>query len=645
MRGGARLGRLLHPNEASVDSDVHREFSSTRYLFLYMVSYGPALRADASSCTPSVVVLRPSSQRPDHELDDFPPRRSPRLHHELVLAQPPGPSEPPRGRGGGGGGGGETVLIAGAAEPRSRRRGRGSDGPESSLRTSSSRVERTVPRVAADRRRGRPSSLAAAPVRPRRPLVLPPRAEALPSVVEALPSSRAHPHYAGTEPRRSRAALLAAARRSEPRAASAIDASGGGVPRAGGVPRVGGGGVVFVFVGGARRGGGAEPGAPAEDLFPPRRGRGRGADAAAEQAGRSRGRAAVLRGGSAAGRGRAEERGRGRGARRGRRRRGGGAAAEEQRRVGARARPGGARVRGVRVRAGVPRAARGRPANGSVRRAAGVEPADRRRHGGEPRANAPFRCAARDGGCGAERAFVPASIARSVAQSLVDDDPRSVLFRCALPDGYDGCFSRRARPPSGRHAPGSSRLRSPDARAARGSSPRAQRTRRLATATGAPRARAPRGVSRLVVEGARNRKSTAPPSWLRRRGARDAGGGARPREDGGVPEGPKRAEVRARRPARRARRPEPRTALGDPCTPFGAPFSRTPSALLTGDPPLPSPPRPPPSQRHVRGPDAEDRNPIVGVHAECVLDPRAGPARARSLPSRAPRPPRPERQT
>ena len=302
---------------------------------------------------------------------------------------------------------------------------------------------------------------------------------------------------------------MAAARRSEPRAASAVDAASRG-----GVPRVGGGGVVFVFVGGARRGGGAEPGAPAEDLFPPRRGRGRGADAAAEQAGRSRGgRAAVLRGGSAAaGRGRAEERGRGRGARRGRRRRGGGAAAEEQRRVGARARPGGARVRGVRVRAGVPRAARGRPANGSVRRAAGVEPADRRRHGGEPRANAPFRCAARDGGCGAERAFVRASIAsRSEAQSLVDDDPRSAFFPlCALPDGYDGCFSRRARPPSGRHAPGSSRLRSPDARAARGSSPRAQRTRRLATATGAPRARAPRGVSRLVVEGARNRKAPPP---------------------------------------------------------------------------------------------------------------------------------------
>lgn len=144
-----------------------------------------------------------------------------------------------------------------------------------------------------------------------------------------------------------------------------------------------------------------------------------------------------------------------------------------------------------------------------------------------------------------------------------------------------------------------------------------------------PRARAARRLA-ARRRGRAEQKSTAPPScWLRRRGARDAGGGARPREDGGVPEGPKRAEVRARRPARRARRPEPRTALGDPCTPFGAPFSRTPSALLTGDdPPLPSPPRPPPSQRHVRGPDAEDRNPIVGVHAECVLDPRAGPARA-----------------
>ena len=166
-------------------------------------------------------VLRPSSQRTDHELDYLPPRRPPRLHHELVLAQPPGPSEPPRGRGGGGGGG-ETVLIARATEPRSSRRIRGSDGPESSLRASSSRVERTVPRVAADRRRGRPSSLAAAPVRPRRPLVLPPRAEALPSVVRSSPSSRggggggggsrAHPHHAGAEPRRSRAAPLAAAR-------------------------------------------------------------------------------------------------------------------------------------------------------------------------------------------------------------------------------------------------------------------------------------------------------------------------------------------------------------------------------------------------------------------------------------------------
>ena len=159
-----------------------------------------------------------------------------------------------------------------------------------------------------------------------------------------------------------------------------------------------------------------------------------------------------------------------------------------------------------------------------------------------------------------------------------------------------------------------------------------------------PRARAARRLA-ARRRGRAEQKSTAPTSWLRRRGARDAGGGARPREDGGVPEGPKRAEVRARRPARRARRPEPRTALGDPCTPFGAPFSRTPSALLTGD----DPPSPPPRDLLPRSGTFEGQTLKIEIPSWASMpsasSTRARVPRARSLPSRAPRPPRPERQT
>ena len=216
---------------------------------------------------------------------------------------------------------------------------------------------------------------------------------------------------------------------------------------------------------------------------------------------------------------------------------------------------------------------------------------------------------------------------RSRSLMTIRDRPFFHCARCRMDtmDAFRGerVLRRGGTPPAVRGCARRTRVRLVGA-------PRGLSARGVSRPRPVPPARAP-AARRLAARrrGRVEQKSTAPLSWLRRRGARDAGGGARPREDGGVPEGSKRAEVRARRPARRARRPEPRTALGDPCTPFGAPFSRTPSALLTGDdPPLPSPPRPPPSQRHVRGPDAEDRNPIVGVHAECVLDPRAGPARA-----------------